>query len=166
MLVRVTRESQRYNGDDIVIIHTRLCNETGSGQWKPSTAFVSSHSSSIWHRAVPHQLSWASYSSFTLKLCFTLFKHKPTYIHLYKWYTSSSAPLHPGEINLNITTRMAPERCEDLRLKPNSCFILSIVQQYSFIATVCCLMYARLQELQGRGHPWFLYVYTVPTTTT
>lgn len=111
----------------------------------------------------PVILGFLSDSSSALNLCFTLFKHKPTFVHLYKWYTSSSAPRILEKAILNITMR--PESYEDLRLKPNSCFILLIVQQYSFIATLCCLMYASLQELQGRGHHHFLYVYTVPTTT-
>lgn len=49
--------------------------------------------------SAPPVILGLSHSSSALKLCFTPVKHKTTYIHLHKWYTSRSAPLHPGEGN-------------------------------------------------------------------
>lgn len=131
MLVRVTRGSQERKSeisqDDLLIIHTRFCNETGMGQWKSSTIhqWLFSAAIQLYLAQDSSPTSFLSHLSCALKQCFTLFKHKTKYIHLHKWYTSKPAPLHPGEGKLELT-RPAPDSHKDLRLKSNCCFILLI----------------------------------------
>lgn len=87
-----------------------------SDQWLLSAAIQALAQSS----APPVILGFLSESSSALKLCFALFKHKPTYIYLCKQDTQAVLPhciLEKATLNPN--TRLAPESYEAMRLKPN-----------------------------------------------